>query len=160
MTKGEHSPAPADDAASSLSELIRLRDSGEITVDEFDHLKRRAIHGSDVPENAFRSISRGMADGLGFSLTVPIMAAALAAIVYVDHVNGSIFPDDWYCAVGAGISLQQPGSTEATTWSANNGCNASRPECATRWTHTLASSRCLHGSLWEAIKTKTRGVLS
>lgn len=159
MNKVEHSPSPADDAA-SLSELVRLRDSGDITAEEFEHLKRRAVYGSDDPENVARSVYRGMADGLGFGLTVPIIAAALAAIVYADHVNGSIFPDDWYCAVGAGVSLQQPARTEAFAWSSNNGCNASRPECATRFTHTPASSRCLHGTVWEAIKAKTRGLLS
>lgn len=151
-----------DRQTNSIAELIRLRDQGEITLEEFNHLKQRTIYGdreSSADSTAAPSESVTPWQALP-GLTLPIIALMIAGLIYADHVNGSIFPDNWYCAVGAGSSLQQAGRSEAMSWSANNGCNASRPECATQFRYSPASSRCLHGTLWEAIRAKTYGIFA
>ena len=84
------------------------------------------------------------------------MLVVLIGVVIADHLQGAIFPDDFYCVVGAGNYYVVPGRTEATSWSANNGFGAGRPECATRWAQFPASSKCSHGTLWEAVRSKIK----
>ena len=60
--------------------------------------------------------------------------------------------------LGAGFSIIESGRTEASSWSANNGCSAYRPECATSWTYHPSAKRCVHGTLWEAIQFKSKNL--
>lgn len=147
-----------DTSSTSIAELVRLREAGEITNEEFAVLKGKVVSGAETgkPVTVPEQNAQYRPPGLGLT----IVAALIAGLIYADHVNGSIFPDDWYCVVGTGTPLQQAGQTKATSWSVNNGCNASRPECVTEWSHTPATARCLHGTLWDAIRTKFRGILA
>lgn len=148
---------------SSLSDLVRLRNEGEITAEEFDLLKHRLIYGESSAKEAVAdttNATRIEPEGQSNVFSLSIVVIAIAGLIYADNARGRIFPDDLYCVVGAGTAYQQAGRTEATSWSANNGCNASRPECATRWTSTPASSYCSHGTIWEAVRTKFHGILA
>lgn len=148
---------------SSLSDLVRLRNDSEITAEEFELLKHRLIYGGSSAKEAVVDATNARPiepEGQSNVFSLSIVVIAIAALIYADNARGGIFPDDLYCAVGAGTAYWQGGRTEATSWSANNGCNASRPECATRWTSTPASSHCSHGTLWEAIRTKFHGILA
>lgn len=147
-------------SASALADLVRLRNEGEITAEEFATLKQKLIYGDGPLKNGGETADPvGMSERQSSVFFLSLVIIAIAAIVYADNARGGIFPDAVYCIVGAGTSFQQAGRTEATSWSANNGCNASRPECATRWTSTPSSSGCSHGTMWEAIRAKFGGIL-
>jgi hypothetical protein len=76
------------------------------------------------------------------------------AVIAFDYVKGPIFPDKFYCFVQAGTELNIPGSTRATSWSANDGCDAYKRGCATGYTTTAPSSACIHTTLWDAYRKK------
>lgn len=80
--------------------------------------------------------------------------AVLVGLVVLDYANGPIFPDEVYCDLGAGNSWHIPASTAATSWSANDGCSAYKPECATRWTYTEASNTCGHTTILDGWRQK------
>lgn len=147
-------------AQTSISDLVRLRNDGEITVEEFAALKHQLIYGDGRLKNVGKTADPArLSERQSSVFFLSLVMIAIGAIVYADNARGGIFPDAVYCMVGAGTSFQQAGRTEATSWSANNGCNVSRPECATRWTSTPSSSGCSHGTIWEAIRAKFGGIL-
>lgn len=130
------------DKASRLAELKALRDKGIITNDEF-----LAMQQNGVSET--RSPLIDLEIGAGW-----ILIALIVGAIALDHLQGPIFPDFVYCVVGAGVKLHQPAQTTANSWSANNGCGAYQPQCATSWIGTPASSTCIHTSMWNAIRNK------
>ena len=75
-----------------------------------------------------------------------LLIGALAGFIAWDHLVGRLLPDEMYCAVGAG---RERSETRAGSWSANGGCRAYIPGCATSW---VTNKYCLHGSLWDAVK--------
>ncbi len=90
------------------------------------------------------------------NLGVIIMVAILAIIV-ADALAGPILPDFIYCDVGAGVDIRTPAQRTANAWSAGNGCGAYDPRCAISWIETPASSVCIHGTLWDAIRNRVQG---
>ena len=77
-----------------------------------------------------------------------LLIGALAGFIAWDHLVGRLLPDEMYCAVGAG---RERSETRAGSWSANGGCRAYIPGCATSW---VTNKYCLHGSLWDAVKAQ------
>lgn len=84
------------------------------------------------------------------------VAAIATGLIAWDHASGPIFPDSIYCAIGAGTATVVGGETNATSWSANDGCTAYRPECATSWRTSAIQTVCVHGTIWDAYKIKLR----
>jgi hypothetical protein len=76
--------------------------------------------------------------------------AVVCGVIWVDHVQGGVFSDPFYCLVGAGRDVVIPGSTRANTWDA--ACGSQRPECATNFIHTPSQEVCYHTTVWDAIK--------
>lgn len=133
------------------STVSPLHMDGSLSDDEFHGLKLKIIATTENQKKAVRSASNA-------SVTFGVIVAALIGLIVVDHLNGSLLPDPLYCAIGAGFSVMEPGRTEANAWSANNGCGAYRPECATSWTNHPPANRCVHGTVWEAIQTKFKSL--
>ncbi|WFU76577.1 hypothetical protein [Bradyrhizobium sp. CB2312] len=82
----------------------------------------------------------------GNLLTLIIFTVGLIA---VDYGWGPILPDPVYCLVNAGQEIHLASNTRATSWSANDGCTAYNPRCATEYTTTPAQNICKHKTLWE-----------
>jgi hypothetical protein len=136
-------------AIETIALLNRLRGDGALTEGEFDNLKQQLLDdsGSQIPfTDTNKPADKSTASGFA-----ALLIAAIGLTV-VDHFKGGIFPDDFYCVVGAGTAYSVPARTEATGWSANNGCGVGRPECATRWIQYPAGSKCAHGTLLDAIR--------
>jgi hypothetical protein len=76
----------------------------------------------------------------------------VAGFIAYDHSKGGVLPDDFYCHWGAGKIVTTVGITQPGGWSVGNGCDAHAPGCEASWIHTPATSRCIHGSLWDAIR--------
>ena len=142
-----------DDQSSTdvLSTLSRLHREGSLSDDEFFRLKRKISEGRETSPVLSADAAKTVNNG---SSTLGFIIVALIGLIVLDHIKGSILPDELYCVVGAGTSIIEPGRTEANAWSANNGCSASRPECATSWVHRPPTQRCVHGTLWNAIYSK------
>jgi hypothetical protein len=146
----------SDDQTSTgeLSVLLRLRKEGSLSDNEFELLRKKVTSSAnDQPRDSKDDTEKTGSSNTTFGLLV---AAAIGLIV-VDHVKGPIFPDEAYCVVGAGKSVVVAGRTEANSWSANNGCGAYKPECANGWVHHPAAEVCIHGSLWDSIRSKLKG---
>jgi hypothetical protein len=75
-------------------------------------------------------------------------------VVAGDHAFGPLFPDDWYCKLGAGEVITQPGRLQAEGYRADSNCGAYKAECATGWVQYPASAYCAHKTLWTAIRNK------
>lgn len=81
-------------------------------------------------------------------MKINLLAIALGAVlVWADSVH-PIFPDEVYCALGAGQIYTYGSQTHANSWSANCG-GASHPECANGWVTIPATTVCMHTTLWE-----------
>ena len=89
-------------------------------------------------------------------LKIGTAAALLVGIILLDAVFGPLFPDDIYCAVGAGTAYQQPASVSPGGWAVGNGCYAGNPACVTSWVVRSASKYCMHGTFWDAIMSAAR----
>lgn len=83
-----------------------------------------------------------------------IFLGTILALVVADTLAGPILPDSIYCILGAGVEVRTPAQRTANAWSAGNGCGAYDPRCATSWIETPASSVCIHGTLWDAIRMR------
>jgi hypothetical protein len=133
---------------SSLSDRVRLRKNGEITADKFFRLKRQLIYGAEPAVAAATTPPKPRRSLLGFDGSGLLLIGLVAAgLMCAGHLKGGMFPDDFYCAVGAGVSYDVASRSEATGWSANNGCGASGPECAIRGARhrqalTARTARC------------------
>jgi hypothetical protein len=82
-------------------------------------------------------------------LSMLIVAAILVA---VDANQGPIFPDQFYCLLGAGTELQGGSSTRVTAWNINP--DPDRPNTPAQTTTTVYSSRCIHTTLWAVYRQK------
>lgn len=130
--------------AKRLLELDDLKQKGTITEEEFLTLKSANAPSASRYGSVLKSeLSRWI-----------LLICLIAGTIAVDHLKGSIFPDFVYCAAGAGVELHRPAERRANSWMAGNGCGAPDPRCAKSWIEIPASSVCLHGTLWEAIKKK------
>src|ERR1700761_8231060 len=107
-----------------LSILSRLHSDGALSNEEFE-LLRRNFAGETLATAGLVENAQGRSRLSG----VWLCATAAVVLVFADHMKGPIFPDEIYCMLGAGRSFVVAGRTEANSWSANNGCDASRPEC-------------------------------
>lgn len=103
-----------------------------------------------------KSANSSATSGPGGVRSFVVLIVAAFGVIMADQKIGPIFPDLLYCVVGAGTVIEQPGHTEASSWSANNGCTAYEPRCATHWNYTPPTSSCLHGTLWDAIESKIK----
>ena len=84
-----------------------------------------------------------------------MISAVIAGIIYVDHnsYEGNLFPDDFYCAIGAGITIRQGSVTEPTQWSYElQGGQMQR--YPSQYTTYPGREQCIHGSIWDAISKK------
>jgi hypothetical protein len=82
------------------------------------------------------------------------LGIAVVGLIAADHLSGPIFPDDWYCYVGAGKVETVQGTTEPSSWTMSNGCGAYRTECVKSWTHTPTYTLCNHATLWVSINKR------
>lgn len=137
----------------ALSTISRLHKEGSLTDNEFYSLKQKIVAVPVSPQVADHAAATNANNA---SSTFGLIVIALIGLIVLDHVNGAILPDEVYCVVGAGSSIVEPGRTEANSWSANNGCGAYRPECATSWVSHPPGNRCVHGTLWDAIQSKLK----
>jgi hypothetical protein len=149
-----HSTMQPDDTANAerLSVLTRLRQEGALSDSEFELLEKQVIaeerrlnKGADGGRQRPESIS-----------TFSLFVVAAICLIALDYIKGPLLPDDLYCLLGAGNSVIIAGRTEANAWSSNNGCGASKPECATSWIHHSATEACVHGTLWDAISSELK----
>jgi hypothetical protein len=85
------------------------------------------------------------------ALRLAVIAGVAVAVIMADQFAGPLFPDAFYCAIGAGVIVTNPASVTPGSWSANFGCNAGDPNCVTSWRVTPAVSGCAHGTIWEAM---------
>ncbi len=145
----EHSESQS--SAEALSTLSRLHAQGSLSDDEFSRLKQKI-----VPRAETRQVGNTIARHRGS--TLGMVVAAIIGLIVVDQLSGPILPDELYCVLGAGSSFVEPGRTEANSWSANDGCGAYRPECATGWSYLPPAEHCVHGTLWEAIQSKLKNL--
>jgi hypothetical protein len=94
-----------------------------------------------------------------------IIYALLAALIViaVDAKNGPLFPDDFYCLVGAGTEIRSNAQAMSRTTSWSVVCDADqidtgRPcrnvpkERTTTW--IPETRRCIHTTIWDAYKDK------
>lgn len=128
-------------APTRRDELHNLKQNGILTEQEFNILTAATVV-SAAPAAKSELPNWILAIGL------------VVSVIAFDHLKGPIFPDFLYCVVSAGVEIQQPAQRRANGWMAGNGCSAGDPRCATSWIDTPASSVCLHGTLWEAIRKK------
>jgi hypothetical protein len=148
MERGEN-----QSTAEALTTLSRLHREGSLSDDEFHSLKQKIVTSAESSHLLGNAV--GKAPNTAGS-TFGLIIAGLIGLIVVDHVSGPILPDELYCVMGAGSSFIEPGRTEANSWSANNGCGAYRPECATSWAYHPPANRCVHGTLWEGIQAKLK----
>lgn len=141
--------------ADALTTLSRLHEEGSLSDDEFHSLKQKIVTSAENSQLSGNAVRKASSPG---GSTFGLIIAGLVGLIVVDHVSGPILPDDLYCAMGAGSSFIEAGRTEANSWSANNGCGAYRPECATSWVQHPSAKRCVHGTLWEAIQSKLKNL--
>jgi hypothetical protein len=139
--------------ADHISKLAALHQEGSLTAKEFQDLKETVIRRS----RSYVSVGETRPNPpvepkAAQSILSSLVPALLVGMIWLDHVRGPLFPDDWYCAIGAGTGVRESGYTQADSWSANNGCGASIPGCATGWSHVPARSYCLHSTIWNAIR--------
>ncbi|MET4173628.1 hypothetical protein ABIB99_004724 [Bradyrhizobium sp. LA6.1] len=81
-------------------------------------------------------------------------AFVAAGLILSDFMFGPLFPDEVYCLAQAGTEIHVPQTTKASSWSANDGCTAYNPRCATEYTTTPARNGCLHKTIWDAWSVK------
>jgi len=110
-------------SAEALALLSRLRREGSLSDDEFSRLKQDIFAASETPTSAVDAVARSKNSPVS---TFGLFVVLGVGLIFVDHVNGAILPDELYCAVGAGYSVTSPGRIEASAWSMNNGCDAYR----------------------------------
>jgi hypothetical protein len=141
--------------ADHISKLAALHQEGSLTAKEFQDLKETVIRRSRTSLGAItpsRSVSPVPPKVAHSNISSMILPALIVGLIWLDHTRGPLFPDDWYCAIGAGTAMRESGYTRADSWSANNGCGPSIPGCATGWSHVPARSYCLHSTVWDAIR--------
>jgi hypothetical protein len=88
--------------------------------------------------------------------TVVLLVLA-AGLIALDDAKGGILPDNWYCDLGAGHVVMTAGVTRPGSWNIGNGCDDTVPGCARSWVNRPASSRCIHTTLWAAIRDAFNG---
>jgi hypothetical protein len=133
-TSSNASPeAENEPIADQISKLAALHQEGSLTAKEFQDLKETVIRRSrsSISVGEIRPnppVEPKAAQSILSSLILP---ALLVGMIWLDHARGPLFPDNWYCAIGAGTGVREPGYTQADSWSANNGCGPRIPGCAT-----------------------------
>lgn len=76
----------------TLSTLSRLHREGSLSDDEFQNLKLKMIAATETP-HVVHSAGAGPASNAGS--TFGVIVFALVGLIVVDHVSGSILPNDF-----------------------------------------------------------------
>jgi hypothetical protein len=94
--------------------------------------------------------------------TIYALLAVIIAIA-IDAKNGPLFPDDFYCLVGAGTEIRSEAQAWSRTTSWSVVCDANQMDTGrpcrdvpkgrtTTW--TPETRRCVHKTIWDAYKDK------
>jgi hypothetical protein len=167
-TRKESKPAKAasnserESISDETSKLSALHRQGSLAAKEFEGLKERVrsarLDADSGDARANRSEISPARDRTHSYLSSLILPSLIVGLIWLDHARGPLFPDEWYCAIGAGTAVREAGYTTTDSWSANNGCGASIRGCETGWSHVPARAYCRHSSIWNEIRYSRRVV--